>query len=450
LGSREVGRKKATRATQETDMVESGTVAQLGRSPVMFDPYLTSSHLFVTAVSDNLAASYERDVPRKQKMRAADRETLKAVLRVIIANLAKASFEGRDPPQIGVPLRAAKQPRTRYDRPGFNGLQKILENITAMQVGFSLRKSNQKGIASALIADPWFNETLARFRFKAEHFELADGRETIWLSRNERDYVAGTVERELINYSETLETTRLRAEMKTINDALKAADACALAPEAGEKAPKVLTAFRELRRHFNSPDKTERFDLGGRLFGGWWETLPRSQHHLIRIDNEPVAELDFASMALRLAYLEAGKSPPDGDLYSGLPGLEAPRWRDGVKKVASSLLFRTTPMMRLPGDTKALLPPEASATSIRAALLQAHPALAGIFETGCGMSLMCRESNILINALLRLIAQGGPTALPLHDAILCPRSKAAIVEKAMGDAAEAVAGFRLPISLKSL
>jgi hypothetical protein len=105
-------------------------------------------------------------------------------------------------------------------------------------------------------------------------------------------------------------------------------------------------------------------------------------------------------------------------------------------------------MMRLPRDLKDQLPRDATAASIRAAILKAHPALSGVLETGRGLGLMFKESQILVAALLRLIDQGGPVALPLHDAILCPRSKAAVVTRAMGDAAEEVTGFRLPISLK--
>ena len=112
---------------QSRDMAKGIADAQPVRSEAMFDLYLTSSHPFVTAMADNLAFPYEHySSRRKQKMRDADRESLKTVLRIIIANLAKASFEGLEPPQIAVHLRAAKQKRTRYDRDGFNGLQKIL------------------------------------------------------------------------------------------------------------------------------------------------------------------------------------------------------------------------------------------------------------------------------------------------------------------------------------
>ncbi len=162
-----------------------------------------------------------------------------------------------------------------------------------------------------------------------------------------------------------------------------------------------------------------------------------------------MAELDFASLFLRLAYLQVDQTPPDGDLYAAVgSGLSSAFWRDGVKQVVNAMLFQTTPMKRLPKDVKELLPPRASASTVRSAILAAHPAIEPVFERGLGLHLMFIESQILIAALLRLIRQGCPVALPLHDSILAPRSWAATVEQAMRDAAEEVVGFRLPIALK--
>lgn len=288
---------------------------------------------------------------------------------------------------------------------------------------------------------------MGRFKFRAEDFEQAPGRETIWLTKvTARDYVADTVERELIDYAETPETVRYREEMATINEALRKADMLMLS----DGNPPPLTSLRELRRVFNlppgSPQGTERFDHGGRLWGGWWETLKRARRQFMRLEGELVAELDFSSLFLRLAYLEGGQTPPDCDLYAMVPGLAD--WRDGVKQVLNALFFQTAPMLRLPKGAKALLPPRASAATVRAAILTAHPVLEPILETGIGGRLFFKESQILVAALLRLIRQGHFAALPLHDGILCPRSSAAIVEKAMGDAAEEIVGFRLPISLR--
>lgn len=154
-------------------------------------------------------------------------------------------------------------------------------------------------------------------------------------------------------------------------------------------------------------------------------------------------------MFVRLAYLEAGLAPPQdaaADLYA-VPGFTKGRHRDGIKKTVLAMLFRSSPLARLPKDAKGLLPPKTTAAQVRRAILAAHPALAPILETGVGLRLMFLESQILIAALLRLTDQR-ITALPMHDGIMCPRSNAALVETAMQDAAEQIVGLRLPVARK--
>lgn len=72
----------------------------------------------------------------------------------------------------------------------------------------------------------------------------------------------------------------------------------------------VTPRHRQLHRVFNGD-----YASGGRLYGGWWQTLPRNLRKHIRIDNEPVVNVDFATMHLGLAYAQEGRQPPRGDLY---------------------------------------------------------------------------------------------------------------------------------------
>lgn len=434
--------------TQPTDTVQPPEDAQVERSARMFDPYLTSTHPIVTTLAANLADSCELlSANRQRKMKARDRENLNAMVHAVLANLARMIAEGANPPTVGVSLRAARQKTTRYDRRGFTGLPALLETLSNSGSGILLSKSYRKGTASAISVDPALGDALRRFKFRPEHFGQAEGRETIWLARTQRDYVDNSTEREEIDYADTPETERYRAEMQTINSALRNAD-IRMEPSEG---PLVLTSLRELRRCFNlpggSPEGMERFDLGGRLFGGWWENLPSNRRDMIRINREPVADLDFASMFLRLAYLEAGVRPPEGDLYA-VSGLSEARWRDGVKKTVSAMLFRVGPLTRLPKDVKALLPPRASGGQVRTAIVTAHPALAQVFETGIGLRLMFLESQIIVGALLRLAGKSVPV-LPMHDGLMVPRLKTDMAAKAMGDASEEITGFRLPITLKA-
>lgn len=466
---------KRPKHTQTSDLASKSSDAQGGRKPVtsrtktpvrqmatgnaplaklpMIDPYLTTTRPFVMAVAGNVAGHYETVWrPQQRKAKARDKATLAANVLTIFANLARATVERHHEegatPAVGVSLRAAKQKRTRYTPEGVSGLPRVVETLSAHKAGLTLRKSGQIGVASAMVPDAAFRENLGRFWIKPEHFEdRADAsRETIVLTKvTDRDYAKGTVSRELIDYADTRETRRLRAEMARINDALRSAD---MRFEAHDGERLVLTRLRHLRRLFNSPNGRRRFDRNGRLFGGWWQTIKSERRHAIRLDGEPIADLDFSTMFLRLAYIEAGHAPPEGDDLYALPGFE--RHRDGVKEVVNAMLSRDTPMTRLPRGVKELLPKGAALGPLRDAILAAHPKIAGVFESGFGPLLMFRESEILVAAMLRLIEAGVTAVLPMHDGLMCPASKKAIVKAAMGEAAEAVTGFQLPVKEKEI
>ena len=81
---------------------------------------------------------------------------------------------------------------------------------------------------------------------RAEHFGQAPSRETIWLSRAERDYVDGTLDRELIDYADTPETLRYREEMATINTALRGADMRMLPDGGPARSNRATGASQEL------------------------------------------------------------------------------------------------------------------------------------------------------------------------------------------------------------
>jgi hypothetical protein len=448
--------RNTSAAVLASDQAEHDRDVQPERSLLMFDPWLTSNHRVVTGLADDWTEWYARR-PRLRRMKDRDRENLNAILRTILANLAFAALQAdppgltfasftAEPPSIGISLRTAKQKLTRYDRQGFTGLPATLAKVPAWPGLFTLHTSHQKGIASKIVIGPDLITGVRALGISQQHFALVEGRETIYLSQTVRDYIDGTVTREPIDYADTPETNRYRAEMAKINAFLAKAD-LSMEPDGG---PLVVTRIRHLRRYFNLPPDSnrERFDLGGRLFGGWWQDLSRERRAAIRINGEPIADLDFASMFLRLAYREAGIAPPDGDLYAAVPGLSDPRWRDGVKKVVSAMLFRSSPLTKVPRDLKDALPPRVSGRSVRSAILAAHPALAPVFETGLGLRLMFTESQILVAALLRLIDHGIPV-LPMHDGLMVARSKAGAAMDAMTAASVQIIGTRLPISLKS-
>jgi hypothetical protein len=134
----------------------------------------------------------------------------------------------------------------------------------------------------------------------------------------------------------------------------------------------VDVQVRRLQRRFVIPDKDpqiQRFDLSGRMFGGFWENLARHRRANIRINGERVAVADFSSMFVRFAYTSKGLAPPMGDLYA-IPGLEG--HRRAVKAGVNGTLFDKHVRTRWPqvDDLDERLPDGRSMAGFRRAVLR--------------------------------------------------------------------------------
>ena len=93
--------------------------------------------------------------------------------------------------------------------------------------------------------------------------------------------------------------------------------------DADETAERQRDARPVLRRYFTQGS----FDRGGR-YAGWWMDIKSEHREAIRIDAEPVIELDFRCCGPRLAYALQGIAvKPHNDLHGlgGKTGEKCPR-----------------------------------------------------------------------------------------------------------------------------
>lgn len=254
----------------------------------------------------------------------------------------------------------------------------------------------------------------------------------------------------LIDYAETEETRLLRAEMSRINKALNAAT---ITVDGIRCEPIHLTR----RFQIASSKAPHTFDQHGRIYGGFWINMHRTERHRIRINGETLADLDFTALFTQLAYLEAGLPLPVGDPYGGFPGLDivgddperAHARRDAIKRGMNAFFFRTGRMERLPSEVKQLLGPDWTATKFAASLRTRHAPIRHLFGTGLGIRFMFTESRILVKTLLDLLDLG-IIALPIHDGIMVPVSHQQEALQAMRNASASITGFQLPVKAKLL
>lgn len=226
---------------------------------------------------------------------------------------------------------------------------------------------------------------------------------------------------EPLNYSDSSNTRQWRGQIKRINDWLQDADiefANAMPRlRVGQDGGLIVPYRRAVRRIFNNA----KWQHGGRLAGGFWMSMKREDRfQKIRIDGEPVADVDYQQLFPRLAYVRAQAEQPDGDLYDVAGDKSG---RDGWKTLLNAVLFAEGRLGNWPKGSLQHFPEGTKLRDATDLLRQKHAPIAHLFETGLGFQLMRIESDILISVLTHLFSNG-ITALPLHDAVLVARSHA--------------------------
>jgi hypothetical protein len=359
----------------------------------------------------------------------------------ILANFAKLCLTEPEGARLAVPM--AHNKLTRYGRPGFGQLPAILRGLTDRGV-LTMHPAVFRRRLTTFEPGPVLRAAFRHQGVTLRDISKAPGEEPILLFlRGAKQWGGEPSSKALVDYADNPASERYRREMREIVDFLATAQLALLDREGRP----IAQPPPFLRRHFltDNPDGPHAFNLGGRLFGGWWQNLKGSERHRLRTDGEGVADLDYVACHLHILYREAGATPPAGDPYA-IPGLEA--HRQGVKKAFSAIVSARGPLQRLPTDIKVLLPPDWTAARITSALADLHPPLAHLFGTDLGVRLMHTESNLLVAVLLRLIRDHGCPALPMHDGVMVPRSAREIAKAVMESESERLLGVRLPVEEK--
>jgi hypothetical protein len=419
----------------------------------MFDPWLAlrrpdaSSPGQLHPLVEHLVAEITSAEHRQRGRSESMEDGLRLLMETVAANLVRAALyqpEGK----LLVLLARPTTKRGRYDRLGF---RKLTERLRTLEdLGYvEVHESHKVGTASHVVVTLAFCSLLDQpsTRTTTEDIQRLDGQELIVLHRNVKSWAGGVKVSHKLEYKDTAETNRFRGEVTAINQWLAKADI-----GFSGNTPIDFTRKTLHRAFLLPPDiETDRasFDYGGRLGGGWWMSLPKAQREFIRIDGEDrIADLDFASMFVRLALHEVGAPIPEGDLYRSIPGIETDEQREAAKSVVLNLLGRSTLLTKLPKGTGPALPlPLRSAAAIRSAVIDSIPGLDKAIERGLCFRLFRLESDILVRALLKLTAQG-ITGLGMHDGIMVAASKAESAMAALQEAACEEIGIALPVVRK--
>jgi hypothetical protein len=371
---------------------------------------------------------------RQRRQQVADER--RDAIGVIVANLAFTTLTQPNGGRFAVVRGKTPLPPKRYRSPASGRMRTaLLDQFDAIGLA-DARYSRRRGEASS------YAPTMAFRKLCGEHgVNLQDmghlASEEVIQSRARRDpkRPAPPI---LLDYEETQETGRMRAQVIALNRHLEGADLTFNDDGLGP----VNVLDRHQRRLFNG-SASSPFSGGGRLYGGFWQNLKRERRAHLRINGEATVVVDFSSMFVRLAYARLGQPAPEGDLYA-IPGLED--HRDAVKVLVSTLFFDGSTRQSWPEDDDLVIPPGWPLARARAAILSRHEALRPCFGKGLGHELMRMESDIMM-MILDGLKEEGITALNLHDGLIVPLSLSERTRTLMMEVGVRMTGHLLPVSI---
>ncbi|NSZ59878.1 hypothetical protein FY145_18915 [Agrobacterium tumefaciens] len=393
------------------------------------NPYRLPNSVRLASLVRDIAAEVDASLPeRKRKRRAIDQNTFDRTVAAVICDLALYSLmESGD----GISVRRSNiWPPARYRTPVQSKLlAPILDALSESGLDYVHQNKGQQGFEAH---QSWLTSLRPTQKLKSRLEALGidfddigqeDAGEVIHLASPKTS--RGGVE--LAPYEDTAETIKLREQMATINSWLVRADISLdeFMFEDGDHYPDITQ--RKLVRRFTRGS----FDSGGRLWNGFWQVLKKKRRRdALSIDGEEVVELDYGQAGARILYGLARLPVPKGDLYN-IPGFED--YRSGVKQGFAAMVAADRRLTRTPGEIKANLGRKHTMAKFTAAVEAYHGPVAHLFFNGVGHTVQRIESDILVNTLLGLIDRG-ITALPIHDAVVVPRSAAMIGRDIMMEA----------------
>lgn len=219
----------------------------------------------------------------------------------------------------------------------------------------------------------------------------------------------------LVEYRDTDRTRAERLFMSKINRSIAEADIALVCPDAKSEGGLIRTgkqvinlAQMSLYQVFNGA-----WNLGGRYYGGWWQSCPKHLRKHITIDGQPTVELDFSQIHPRLLYTIAGRHL-EGDAYV-IPG-----WKRADGKEAFNTMLNATTLKKARGALAAYFGGDTQAASRIIDDVKAHhDPIRDYFHSGVGLRLQNIDAGICHDILAEMRRHCVVT-LPIHDSFIVP------------------------------
>lgn len=358
---------------------------------------------------------------KKNKRRAKDQETFDLTVDAILSDLMHHHLAEREGKIYVTRSNRVLGTKSRYRPRAYSKMfPYILDLMAKPEMGFVVQDVAHavEGLSLSTVIRPGapLLSRIDQHEIGLDDFDEHPHGETIILKRT-KDVDDYWDDGGLEEYEDTTATDQFRLELDRINQWLASANLRFDRTAISRPPTTFHIGDRQLRRVFTQG----RFDSGGRLFGGFWQRLRKHERRQgLWISGEKAVELDYGQVGPRILYALSGQKPPTDDLYH-LWGYA--QQRDGIKRVMSAMIFASDRLNRFPKGTRKLFRRSDKIGEVVEAIEAKHPLIKGCFHRGLGHETQFVESQVMVEVILTLKAEG-IVALPIHDAVLVPASKA--------------------------
>tara|TARA_B110000503_G_C7120132_1_gene402114 strand:- start:180 stop:1727 length:1548 start_codon:yes stop_codon:yes gene_type:complete len=265
--------------------------------------------------------------------------------------------------------------------------------------------------------------------------------------------------KQLLEYKDTDEIKRMRAELVSYNNLLHHThiDIPTL------KKPYVIHKGKLVKvSHLNKLVKRifyrGSFEYGGRLHGGFWQSISSKMRSQIYVNGGATVEADYSGLHISLLYGLKGVQPPD-DPYTlaySLKGFDKREQRQVVKGLVLKAINAKTQLSafksfkyRAVDGTKEKDLEEEDLQEILNAFCDEHPLLKGDIGADRGVSLMKLDAEIAMNVVNHFTEQGLPV-LSVHDSFIIHCEKSIELKEVMDKAVSDAVGYKVNIKQEHL
>lgn len=398
-----------------------------------------------------LQAREEKEGSRKRARKVADQEKFERAVEAICCNFAAVAMVD---PARDLAVRFGNYASSYSPVYGkhFNRVVELMEvhGLVVKTIGHRIERTRQQAPSTIRPTSKYWK--IMRTAGGWDDLHLDEAHELVVIGVDDR----GRKEKAPARWLKVIESevARINAHLRSVPLRYEGNEAITLVDMTNRPTVSLLTPHhRTVRRVFNGS-----IERGGRLYDGYWETMPRGDRFKLLTMNGELVNVDYGQLFLRLTYALAKRKPPVGDLYD-LAGRDHKRadWlalREGRKRIVNALIAMKGQLKQWPGQTTAeraeirgCFPAGTKPSEVVAAIKERHRAIAAEwFEQGRGLELHRRESDILIAVMLRLIDLG-ISALPMHDSVIVARSDARAARRVMLEEALRMTGAVIPVNI---